>query len=201
MTTMGTGGLVQGDQDDRVKVAQTNYANELGIEKVEFVGSEPAFVWREIIKTTPSSPDRDSNLDLPILGSLAQHETSMLANYAIEVHRDKTGPSYGRTQVEGQPVCKSPTVNSKNISAKKQNMELNELWWFVEGHEFKDLVAKKFSADVDQLCLIFAGKIMKDHENLQNHNIKDGLTVHLVIKTTTRSSDNTSANQPRPPGK
>nr|CAD7447070.1 unnamed protein product [Timema bartmani] len=40
---------------------------------------------------------------------------------------------------------------------------------------------------------------MKDHENLQNHNIKDGLTVHLVIKTTTRSSDNTSANQPRPP--
>nr|CAD7194317.1 unnamed protein product [Timema douglasi] len=35
-------------------------------------------------KTTPSSPDRDSNLDLPVLGSRAQHETSALANYATE---------------------------------------------------------------------------------------------------------------------
>nr|CAD7451836.1 unnamed protein product [Timema tahoe] len=35
-------------------------------------------------KTTPSSPERDSNLDLPVLGSLAQHETSSFANYAIE---------------------------------------------------------------------------------------------------------------------
>nr|CAD7452365.1 unnamed protein product [Timema tahoe] len=37
-------------------------------------------------KTTSSKPDRDSNLDLPVLGSLAQHETSMLANYAIEAY-------------------------------------------------------------------------------------------------------------------
>nr|CAD7600964.1 unnamed protein product [Timema genevievae] len=37
-------------------------------------------------KTTPSSPDRDSNLDLHILGSLAQHETSALANHATEGH-------------------------------------------------------------------------------------------------------------------
>nr|CAD7449314.1 unnamed protein product [Timema bartmani] len=35
-------------------------------------------------KPTPSSPDRDSNLDLPVLGSLAQDETSALANYATE---------------------------------------------------------------------------------------------------------------------
>nr|CAD7439747.1 unnamed protein product [Timema bartmani] len=32
----------------------------------------------------PSSPDRDSNLDLPRLGNLAQHETSALANYVTE---------------------------------------------------------------------------------------------------------------------
>nr|CAD7571942.1 unnamed protein product [Timema californicum] len=36
------------------------------------------------IQTTPSSPDRDSNLDLLILGSLALHETSALANSATE---------------------------------------------------------------------------------------------------------------------
>nr|CAD7568573.1 unnamed protein product [Timema californicum] len=35
-------------------------------------------------KTTPSYTDQDSNLDLPFFGSLAQHKTSTLANYATE---------------------------------------------------------------------------------------------------------------------
>nr|CAD7439430.1 unnamed protein product [Timema bartmani] len=32
-----------------------------------------------------NSPNRDSNLDLPVLGSLAQHDTSASDNYATEV--------------------------------------------------------------------------------------------------------------------
>lgn len=44
------------------------------------------------------------------------------------------------------------------------------------------MVAERFEAEPDQLCLIFAGKIMKDNDTLKTHNIKDGLTVHLVIK-------------------
>ena len=36
---------------------------------------------------------------------------------------------------------------------------------------------------MEQLCLIFSGKIMKDHETLETHNIKDGMTVHLVIRS------------------
>nr|CAD7260211.1 unnamed protein product [Timema shepardi] len=35
-------------------------------------------------KTTPSSPKRDSNLDLLVLGSRVQHETRALANYATK---------------------------------------------------------------------------------------------------------------------
>nr|CAD7413656.1 unnamed protein product [Timema poppensis] len=35
-------------------------------------------------KTTPSSPERDSNLDLPVLCGPAKHETGMLANYATK---------------------------------------------------------------------------------------------------------------------
>nr|CAD7590218.1 unnamed protein product [Timema genevievae] len=66
----------------------TNYANELEIGKVEFRGSEHEFAWREsgkpFRKNRPSSPDRDSNFDLPVLGSQAQHETGALANYATE---------------------------------------------------------------------------------------------------------------------
>nr|CAD7398042.1 unnamed protein product [Timema cristinae] len=39
----------------------------------------------ELEKTTHSSPERDWNLKLPVLGGLAQHETSALANYATEL--------------------------------------------------------------------------------------------------------------------
>nr|CAD7446664.1 unnamed protein product [Timema bartmani] len=52
-------------------------------------GSELAFAWRESGKTfrenTSSIPDRDSNLGIPVLSSLVQHETSALANYATEL--------------------------------------------------------------------------------------------------------------------
>jgi len=51
------------------------------------------------------------------------------------------------------------------------------------------LVAQKFNAQQEQICLIFAGKIMKDHETLKSHNVKNGLTVHLVIKTSSRASE------------
>ncbi|CAG2060322.1 unnamed protein product, partial [Timema podura] len=37
-----------------------------------------------LVKTLPNSPNRDSNLDLPVLSSLAQHETSVLANYTTK---------------------------------------------------------------------------------------------------------------------
>lgn len=38
---------------------------------------------------------------------------------------------------------------------------------------------------------------MKDQDTLQTHNIKDGLTVHLVIKTAPRPAD---SGPSRPPG-
>lgn len=64
------------------------------------------------------------------------------------------------------------------------------------------MVAAKFNAQPDQLCLIFAGKIMKDHEKLTNHNVKDGLTVHLVIKAprTGTSQNNQDTTPQRPAG-
>nr|CAD7196453.1 unnamed protein product [Timema douglasi] len=59
-----------------------------GIGEVEFRGSETAFSWWErgkpFRKNRPSSHNLDSNLNLPVLGTLAQHETSTLASYATE---------------------------------------------------------------------------------------------------------------------
>lgn len=44
---------------------------------------------------------------------------------------------------------------------------------------------------------------MKDHETLSTHNVKDGLTVHLVVKAPRNASQETSDSTPtpRPAGK
>uniref|UniRef100_A0A8C2ZAL1 Ubiquilin n=1 Tax=Cyclopterus lumpus TaxID=8103 RepID=A0A8C2ZAL1_CYCLU len=64
--------------------------------------------------------------------------------------------------------------------------------------QFKQEVSKKFEAQQDQLVLIFAGKILKDGDTLNQHGIKDGLTVHLVIKTSPKSTgDSTSQTSSR----
>jgi ubiquilin len=70
-----------------------------------------------------------------------------------------------------------------NVTVKtpkeKQTIEVDE---DADVKTFKQLIAEKFEAEPDQLCLIFAGKILKETDTLRGHNIKDGLTVHLVIK-------------------
>uniref|UniRef100_A0A493TH75 Ubiquilin 4 n=1 Tax=Anas platyrhynchos platyrhynchos TaxID=8840 RepID=A0A493TH75_ANAPP len=54
--------------------------------------------------------------------------------------------------------------------------------------QFKEEISRRFKAKQDQLVLIFAGKILKDGDTLNQHGIKDGLTVHLVIKTPQNSA-------------
>jgi ubiquilin len=61
-------------------------------------------------------------------------------------------------------------VEDKIFSFKKNFLKL------------KEEVSKKFNKSIDQLCLIYAGKILKDVDTLTQHGIKDGVTVHLVIK-------------------
>ncbi|XP_046400765.1 ubiquilin-1 [Ischnura elegans] len=97
---------------------------------------------------------------------------------------------------EGQDGPKKINVTVKTPN-DKQTIEISP---DASIKDFKDEVAKKFNAEPDQLCLIFAGKIMKDHEFLTTHNIKDGLTVHLVIKRSSRQNEqsSSSASQPRP---
>ncbi|XP_063055405.1 ubiquilin-4 [Engraulis encrasicolus] len=59
--------------------------------------------------------------------------------------------------------------------------------------QFKEEISKRFKAKQDQLVLIFAGKILKDGDTLNQHGIKDGLTVHLVIKTAQKASGSGSS--------
>jgi Ubiquitin family len=52
-------------------------------------------------------------------------------------------------------------------------------------YQLKAEVATKFETAVATVCLIYAGKILKDDETLVQHGIKDGVTVHLVIRQST----------------
>nr|CAD7598231.1 unnamed protein product [Timema genevievae] len=83
---------MRGDQlPDRVNniISAKQELGRLNLEEVNpHLGRERE--WKTIYdKTTASSLKQDSNLDLLILGSLAQQETSALANYATEVEVDE----------------------------------------------------------------------------------------------------------------
>lgn len=61
--------------------------------------------------------------------------------------------------------------------------------------EFRDAAAAAFGTKPEQLAFIFAGKIMKDGDTLKMHNVKDGFTVHMVIKLS-RTSTTTATSTP-----
>ncbi|KAK2495683.1 hypothetical protein MC885_019691 [Smutsia gigantea] len=65
--------------------------------------------------------------------------------------------------------------------------------------EFKEEISRRFKAQQHQLVLIFARKILKDGDTLNQHGIKDGLTVHLVIKTPQKAQDPAAASSPSTP--
>nr|CAD7569110.1 unnamed protein product [Timema californicum] len=96
----------------------------LGIGKVEYRGSELTFVWREsgkpFRKSTPSSSERDSSLQFPIFSSLAQHDTTALANYATETAMS-AAPLDKYTDIIAQcrePCCLLATINKTAYASR-----------------------------------------------------------------------------------
>ncbi|XP_076969901.1 ubiquilin-3 [Tamandua tetradactyla] len=55
--------------------------------------------------------------------------------------------------------------------------------------QLKEEISPRFKAHPDQLVLIFAGKILKDPDSLAQCGVRDGLTVHLVIKMQRRTME------------
>lgn len=92
--------------------------------------------------------------------------------------------------------AKKITVQVKTPK-EKQSVEIEEN---ATVKKFKEAISLKFSnAPVENLCLIFAGKIMKDAENLNTHHVKDGMTVHLVIKQSSGSASASPSPAPASP--
>uniref|UniRef100_A0A4X1SEB4 Ubiquitin-like domain-containing protein n=1 Tax=Sus scrofa TaxID=9823 RepID=A0A4X1SEB4_PIG len=49
--------------------------------------------------------------------------------------------------------------------------------------QFKEKLSAHFKCQVDQLVLVFMGRLLKDHDTLSRRGVLDGHTVHLVIKS------------------
>uniref|UniRef100_A0A069DV02 Ubiquilin-like protein n=1 Tax=Panstrongylus megistus TaxID=65343 RepID=A0A069DV02_9HEMI len=92
---------------------------------------------------------------------------------------------------EGEEESKKSINVVVKTTKDKQTVEVEE---DATIKDFKELVSKKFSCSVEHVCLIFAGKIMKDQETLKTHNIKDGVVVHLVIRTSNQQPNNATAS-------
>jgi ubiquilin len=104
-------------------------------------------------------------------------------------------PSNEQNMSDNVSAASSASSNLINLTIKtpkdKENVTVSSN---ANVKELKDEVGKKFNKSNDQLCLIFAGKILKDQDTLFQHGIKDGVTVHLVIKNKPNESASTAAS-------
>ncbi|XP_007533562.2 ubiquilin-like protein [Erinaceus europaeus] len=67
--------------------------------------------------------------------------------------------------------------------------------------QFKEKLSAHFQCHIDQLVLVFMGRLLKDQDTLSQRGILDGHTIHLVIKSkhpsrsVIHSSQNSSASE------
>merc|ERR1719340_604103 len=93
---------------------------------------------------------------------------------------------------DGDEVAKSGKIITIHVKTPKDNPKTIQIEDNAVIKDFKTKVSAEFNnTPVGQLCLIFSGKILKDDDTLGTHNITDGMTVHLVI----RSGNSTPSNQ------
>ncbi|XP_053657665.1 ubiquilin-1 [Anopheles marshallii] len=93
---------------------------------------------------------------------------------------------------ENRASGKKITINVKTPKDRK-SVEIED---DAEIKDLKLIVAEKFETNPELVCLIFAGKIMKDTDTLKTHNIKEGLTVYLVIKAAPRAESESARRAP-----
>jgi len=84
------------------------------------------------------------------------------------------------------------TANDKEFVEVNENASIKEL---------REAVHEKFPAasSVNQLCLIFAGRILKDTGTVKSEGISDGITIHLVIKSQNKAQEQAASHAASPP--
>lgn len=71
-----------------------------------------------------------------------------------------------------QVIAKTPDIQSIFAVANDTSVR-----------QFKERLAAHFKCQLDQLELVFMGRLLKDHDTLGQRGIRDGHTIHVVIKS------------------
>ncbi|KAG7475561.1 ubiquilin-4-like [Solea senegalensis] len=88
--------------------------------------------------------------------------------------------------------------SDKNVAAKGSTLVLHvrtlqlketfEVYSQCSVAEFREEVSHRFKINKDHVMLIFTGKLLKDGDTLKKSGVKNGFTVHLIVKTDTKST-------------
>ncbi|MCL4138180.1 UNVERIFIED_CONTAM: hypothetical protein GTU68_060138, partial [Idotea baltica] len=107
------------------------------------------------------------------------------------IFRNRVGKIF-RNKYGGKGIIKQNITLTIKAAKDKKIINISKM---LSVKELREMISKEYEAKEEQVCLIFAGKILKDGETLAQHNLKDGLAVHLVIKP----GEGTSTAAPTPP--
>ncbi|XP_021239586.1 ubiquilin-1-like [Numida meleagris] len=90
----------------------------------------------------------------------------------------------------GQPIVTTDSANVIKVMVKTlKQKEQFEVAQSSTIQQFKEDIATRFQTPPDLLVLIFAGKVLKDHDTLSQHRVHDGASIHLVIRSPKRPQD------------
>ena len=144
-----------------------------------------AFKSKQYLKWHIDGQHRGVKYDCGHCGKLYSHATSLKRHVkkkhgnAAAAGEDTAAAAGDETEEEELAEGAAIKVHVKTPKDKK-TIDTREK---TEVKDFKVTISSAFGAPVEQLCLIYAGKILKDHETLDTHGINDDKMVHLVIKT------------------
>uniref|UniRef100_A0A8V0X9S6 Ubiquitin-like domain-containing protein n=1 Tax=Gallus gallus TaxID=9031 RepID=A0A8V0X9S6_CHICK len=90
----------------------------------------------------------------------------------------------------GQPIVTTDSADVISVVVKTlKQKEHFEVAQSSTVQQFKEDIAMRFQTPPDLLVLIFAGKILKDHDTLSQHRVHNGANIHLVIRSPKRPQD------------
>nr|CAD7395224.1 unnamed protein product [Timema cristinae] len=173
---------------------------DLGIGKVEIEAVNPHLrggrVENHLGKTTPSSPDRDSNLDLLILSSRAQHDKRLTNGCAPLTHNTRDLDQHSTQKVEETEPPTSPGTDPappdddfSNVSVKVLKSAFSN---HVQTQPSKESL-KEFDEDIlycgpiKSLKQTFCSEANKTFDKRENFDGKERIATGVSIKDLRRS--------------
>ncbi|CAG2063447.1 unnamed protein product, partial [Timema podura] len=127
-----------------------------GIRKVILIGCVLAFAWRKSVKAriSLSKPNRDLNLDLPVIGSLAYYESNKLDHAATEADDKKISDYPIKEGSRLHLIVKKEDSSSKSTKLGRTMFSfLNQYYSEADSKRILDEFMKNFEVSISNLSL------------------------------------------------